>query len=119
MNVLLLIFYTALGESILGVIGCLVPFLETDVLHSLPYTVATTLAVFPTTMHRDVVELLCTNLLPVTLGSIICYVATILVDCITDLPGLSVSLPLSSNRQHCEIDGCLEDNRERLLELPL
>jgi len=61
--------YTALGESILAVIGCLVPFLETDVLHCLPYTVATTLAVFPPTLHKDVVELLCANLLPVTLST--------------------------------------------------
>jgi len=38
------------------------------VLQSLPYTVATTLAVFPSTLHKDVIELLCTNLLPVTLG---------------------------------------------------
>ena len=59
----------ALGESILGVLGCLVPFLETDVLHSLPYTVATTLAVFPHTLHKDIIELLCLNLLPVTLGT--------------------------------------------------
>ena len=66
--------YAALGESILGVIGCLVPFLETDILQSLPYTVATTLAVFPPTLHKDVVELLCTNLLPVTLGNDVCYV---------------------------------------------
>jgi len=62
---------TALGECILGVIGCLAPFLETDVLHSLPYTVATTLAVFPPTLHRDIVELLCANLLPVTLGTFV------------------------------------------------
>jgi len=74
LNVLSLMLCAALGESILGVIGCLVAFLETDVLHSLPYTVATTLAVFPTTLHRDVVELLCTNLLPVTLGTRICRV---------------------------------------------
>jgi len=69
---------TALGESILAVIGCLVPFLETDVLLSLPYTVATTLAVFPTTLHKDVVELLCTNLLPVTLGTHVWYFVFIL-----------------------------------------
>ena len=69
----------ALGESILGVIGCLVPFLETDILHSLPYTVAMTLAVLPRTLHKDVMELLCLNLLPVTLGISLCCFLTFYV----------------------------------------
>ena len=69
--------FIAVVQSFLGVLGCLVPFLETDILHSLPYTVAMTLAVFPRTLHKDVVELLCLNLLPVTLGT-----------CLSDILGL-------------------------------
>ena len=57
-----------LGESILNVLGCLVPFLENDLLDSLPYTVASTLAIFPPTLHKDTIDLLCSNLLPMTLG---------------------------------------------------
>ena len=57
-----------LGESVLNVLGCLVPFLENDLLDSLPYTVASTLAIFPPTLHKDTIDLLCSNLLPMTLG---------------------------------------------------
>ncbi|XP_060580761.1 protein unc-79 homolog, partial [Ruditapes philippinarum] len=57
-----------LGEAVLNVLGCLVPFLENDLLDSLPYTVASTLAIFPPTLHKDTIDLLCSNLLPMTLG---------------------------------------------------
>ncbi|XP_052267084.1 protein unc-79 homolog [Dreissena polymorpha] len=57
-----------LGESVLNLLGCLVPFLENDLLDSLPYTVASTMAIFPPTLHKDTIDLLCSNLLPMTLG---------------------------------------------------
>ncbi|KAH9514229.1 Protein unc-79 [Bulinus truncatus] len=59
----------ALGEAVLNVLGWLVPFLEHDLLDALPYTVATTLAIFPPTLHKDTIDLLCTSLLPMTLSS--------------------------------------------------
>ncbi|WAR19666.1 UNC79-like protein [Mya arenaria] len=65
-----------LGESVLNVLGCLVPFLENDLLDSLPYTVASTLAIFPPTLHKDTIDLLCSNLLPMTLGFDGCSVPT-------------------------------------------
>ncbi|XP_059155568.1 protein unc-79 homolog isoform X3 [Physella acuta] len=58
----------ALGEAVLNVLGWLVPFLEHDLLDSLPYTVASTLAIFPPTLHKDTIDLLCTSLLPMTLS---------------------------------------------------
>ena len=61
-------YFAELGESVLNVLGCLVPFLENDLLDSLPYTVASTLAIFPPTLHKDTIDLLCSNLLPMTLG---------------------------------------------------
>ena len=56
----------------LNVIGCLVPFLEYDLLDTLPSTVAGTLAVLPSNLQKDIIELLCTHLLPVTLGTFLC-----------------------------------------------
>lgn len=52
------------------VLGCLVPFLEHDLLDSLPYTVASTLAIFPPTLHKETIDLLCSNMLPMTLGKL-------------------------------------------------
>lgn len=67
-------FLSALGEAVLNVLGCLVPFLEHDLLDALPYTVAALLAVFPAALHRDAIDLLCTNLLPMTLGLYFIYI---------------------------------------------
>ena len=58
----------------LNVLGCLVPFLEHDLLDSLPYTVASTLATFPPTLHKDTIDLLCSSLLPMTLGQCLQFV---------------------------------------------
>ena len=68
---------SVLGESILNVLGCLAPFLEYDLLDTLPYIVASALAVFPDTLQSEVVELLCTNLLPITLGQYSDRLATV------------------------------------------
>ncbi|XP_056021737.1 protein unc-79 homolog isoform X2 [Ostrea edulis] len=62
-----------IGEYVLKVLGCLVPFLEHDLLDSLPYTVASTLAIFPPTLHKDTIDLLCSNMLPMTLGYDGCF----------------------------------------------
>ncbi len=64
---------SALGEAVLNVIGCLVPFLEYDLLDTLPLTVAGTLAVFPVKLHKDIIEMLCMHLLPVTLGEFLLH----------------------------------------------
>jgi hypothetical protein len=61
--------FSALGESVLTVLACLVPFLDQDQLHLLPYTMASTLATFPASLQQYTVHLLCTNLLPVIMGS--------------------------------------------------
>ncbi|CAI9733136.1 QUALITY PROTEIN: unc-79 homolog [Octopus vulgaris] len=58
-----------LGEAISNVLGCLVPFLEHELLNALPYTVASTLAIFPPSLHKDTIDLLCSSLLPMTLGT--------------------------------------------------
>lgn len=68
----LLIKQHDLGEAISNVLGCLVPFLEHDLLDALPYTVASTLAIFPPSLHKDTIDLLCSSLLPMTLGSYGC-----------------------------------------------
>ncbi|XP_077992141.1 protein unc-79 homolog [Glandiceps talaboti] len=56
-----------LGQAILQSFACVVAFLEPDVLDTLPYTVATTLPVFPSSISKDIVDLMCKTFLPLTL----------------------------------------------------
>ncbi|XP_076777453.1 protein unc-79 homolog isoform X12 [Arvicanthis niloticus] len=59
-----------LGQSIFYTTTCLLPFLNDDVLSTLPYTMISTLATFPPFLHKDIIEYLSTSFLPMAiLGS--------------------------------------------------
>nr|XP_028572937.1 protein unc-79 homolog isoform X3 [Podarcis muralis] len=59
-----------LGQSIFYTTTCLLPFLNDDILSTLPYTMISTLATFPPFLHKDIVEYLSTSFLPMAiLGS--------------------------------------------------
>ncbi|XP_029453714.1 protein unc-79 homolog [Rhinatrema bivittatum] len=59
-----------LGQSIFYSTTCLLPFLNDDILSTLPYTMISTLATFPPFLHKDIVEYLSTSFLPMAiLGS--------------------------------------------------
>ena len=54
------------GRSFLNVVCGLVPFLERELVDTLPYIVASSLTVFPVSLHEEVIDVLCWNLLPFT-----------------------------------------------------
>lgn len=57
----------ALGQTLLHTLCCLIPFLEHELMDTLPYVVSTSMAVLPPTLHKDLLDMLCYNLLPFTL----------------------------------------------------
>uniref|UniRef100_A0A452I997 Uncharacterized protein n=1 Tax=Gopherus agassizii TaxID=38772 RepID=A0A452I997_9SAUR len=60
-----------LGQSIFYTTTCLLPFLNDDILSTLPYTMISTLATFPPFLHKDIIEYLSTSFLPMAiLGSL-------------------------------------------------
>ncbi|GFV14035.1 protein unc-79 homolog [Trichonephila clavipes] len=56
----------ALGYTILHTLACLVPFLEHELMDTLPYLVASTMTIFPCSLHKDIIDMLCNHLLPFT-----------------------------------------------------
>ncbi|KOB67998.1 Uncharacterized protein OBRU01_18968, partial [Operophtera brumata] len=50
-----------------GIQGCLLPFLEYDMIDNLPYLVAYCVAVFPVALHQEILNLLCYYILPFTI----------------------------------------------------
>ncbi|CAM1320186.1 UNC79 (predicted) [Pycnogonum litorale] len=57
-----------LGHSIIYTLICLVPFLEHEYMDTLPYLVASSLAFFPEGLHKYIVDVLCSHLLPFTIS---------------------------------------------------
>ncbi|XP_060806027.1 protein unc-79 homolog [Amyelois transitella] len=56
------------GQAVLQCLGCLLPFLEYDMIDNLPYLVAYCVAVFPVTLHQEILHLLCYYILPFTIS---------------------------------------------------
>ena len=62
-------FYdAAFGQAILQLFGCILWFLEPETIDTIPHTVASTLAVFQSSLQKETVDLLCTTLLPICLS---------------------------------------------------
>lgn len=59
---------TAFGQAVLQCLGCLLPFLEYDMIDNLPYLVAYCVAVLPVTLHQAILHLLCYYILPFTIS---------------------------------------------------
>ncbi|KAJ8665969.1 hypothetical protein QAD02_007631, partial [Eretmocerus hayati] len=57
-----------LGLTSLKCLTCLLPFLEQDIIDSLPYVIANAITVLPTELYQDIVNHLCFYILPFTLG---------------------------------------------------
>ncbi|XP_050681353.1 protein unc-79 homolog [Leptidea sinapis] len=57
----------AFGQAVLQCLGCLMPFLEYDMIDNLPYLVAYCVAVLPASLHQDILHLLCYYILPFTI----------------------------------------------------
>ncbi|XP_073959637.1 protein unc-79 homolog, partial [Choristoneura fumiferana] len=57
----------AFGQAVLQCLGCLLPFLEYDMIDNLPYLVAYCVAVLPVSLHQDILHLLCYYILPFTI----------------------------------------------------
>lgn len=58
----------AFGQAILQCLGCLLPFLEHDLIDNLPYLTASSVAVLPSSLHQDIVNSLCFYILPFTIS---------------------------------------------------
>lgn len=58
-----------IGQALLQTLSCLIPFLEHEYLDTLPYTISSSIAVLPTTLHKDLLDFLCYNLFPITVIS--------------------------------------------------
>lgn len=52
----------------LQTLGCLLPFLDHDMIDSMPYLTASAMAVLPVSLHQEIVNYLCYYILPFTVG---------------------------------------------------
>lgn len=61
------------GQALLQCLGCLLPFLDHDLIDNLPYLTASTIAVLPPSLHQDIINTLCYYILPFTISKLSFY----------------------------------------------
>jgi hypothetical protein len=60
-------FFSVFGKAILQCLGCILPFLDKDLIDNLPYLTASTISVLPPPLHQDIINCLCYYVLPFTI----------------------------------------------------
>lgn len=58
----------AFGKAVLQCLGCILPFLERDLIDNLPYLTASCISVLPPSMHQEIINTLCYYILPFTIS---------------------------------------------------
>lgn len=58
----------AFGKAVLQCFGCILPFLDKDLIDNLPYLCASAISVLPSALHQDIVNSLCYYILPFTIS---------------------------------------------------
>ncbi|EAT36519.1 AAEL011392-PA [Aedes aegypti] len=55
------------GKALLQCLGCILPFLDKDLIDNLPYLAASSISVLPPSLHQDIINYLCYYILPFTI----------------------------------------------------
>ncbi|XP_050073343.1 protein unc-79 homolog isoform X4 [Anopheles maculipalpis] len=55
------------GKAFLQCLGCILPFLDRDLIDNLPYLTASSISVLPSSLHQDIINYLCYYILPFTI----------------------------------------------------
>lgn len=58
----------AFGKAVLQCLGCILPFLDKDLIDNLPYLTASSISVLPHSLHQDIINSLCYYILPFTIS---------------------------------------------------
>ncbi|XP_045481676.1 protein unc-79 homolog isoform X1 [Harmonia axyridis] len=58
----------AFGQAVLQCLGCLLPFLESDLIDNLPHLAASAMVFLPPSVHQDIINSLCFYILPFTIA---------------------------------------------------
>lgn len=96
------------GKSILQCMGCILPFLDRDLIDNLPYLCASLFSVLPPSLHQDIINYLCYYILPFTITrqgdqeSLVCQASASVSSVI-----MFVFQYSNNSAHHCQLLECL------------
>ncbi|XP_024081973.1 protein unc-79 homolog isoform X2 [Cimex lectularius] len=104
------------GEALLQCLGCLMPFLDSDMIDSLPYLTASTMSILPSSLHQEIVHSLYFYILPFTITRIThdgkeCYASQSVSAVLMMIFQYSEDMA-----HHCQILECLMKMKQNLVK---
>lgn len=96
------------GKAVLQCLGCILPFLERDLIDNIPYLVASSISVLPVSLHQDIINSLCFFILPFTITRTSSYDDQECHSCQSVSAVIMLVFQYSSNpAHHCQLLECL------------
>lgn len=101
-------FSKAFGKAVLQCLGCILPFLDKDLIDNIPYLTASSISVLPPNLHQDIINSLCFYILPFTITRQSVYEDQECHSCQSVSAVIMLVFQYSSNpAHHCQLLECL------------
>lgn len=107
-NFTLVSTFSVFGKAVLQCLGCILPFLEKDLIDNIPYLVASSISVLPVSLHQDIINSLCFYILPFTITRTSSYDDQECHSCQSVSAVIMLVFQYSNNpAHHCQLLECL------------
>lgn len=110
-------FSLVFGKAVLQCLGCILPFLDKDLIDNIPYLVASAISVLPSSLHQDIVNSLCFYILPFTITRQSSYDDQECHSCQSVSAVIMMVFQYSNNpAHHCQLLECLMTLKQNVVK---
>lgn len=112
-------FFTiaAFGKAVLHCLGCILPFLDKDLIDNIPYLVASSISVLPSSLHQEIINSLCFYILPFTITRQSSYDDQECHSCQSVSAVIMLIFQYSNNpAHHCQLLECLMTLKQNVVK---
>lgn len=108
---------TAFGKAVLHCLGCILPFLDKDLIDNIPYLAASCMSVLPSSLHQDIINSLCFYILPFTITRQSIYEDQECHSCQSVSAVIMLVFQYSTNpAHHCQLLECLMTLKQNVVK---
>lgn len=105
------------GKAVLQCLGCILPFLDKDLIDNIPYLVASSISVLPPSLHQDIINSLCFFILPFTITRQSSYDDQECHSCQSVSAVIMLVFQYSNNpAHHCQLLECLMTLKQNVVK---
>lgn len=111
------VLFSVFGKAVLQCLGCILPFLDKDLIDNIPYLVASAISVLPPPLHQDIINSLCFYILPFTITRQSSYDDQECHSCQSVSAVIMMVFQYSNNpAHHCQLLECLMTLKQNVVK---